>query len=74
MRIVDASYENGLLRPDEPLPLRAGERVGLILVRRPDPDRWDFDRLAGIANREDRALSELGLADWAETLDEEDHR
>src|SRR2546425_10385337 len=46
MRPVDALYENGLLRPVSPLPLRSGERVALIVIRRPDPRRWDFTRLA----------------------------
>ncbi|MBI4476508.1 MAG: antitoxin family protein, partial [Acidobacteria bacterium] len=46
MRPVDALYENGLFRPVSPLPLRSGERVALIVVRRPDPTRWDFSRLA----------------------------
>lgn len=36
MRPVDALYENGLLRPVSPLPLRSGERVALIVVRRAD--------------------------------------
>lgn len=72
MRLVEARYEDGLLRPTEPLPLRPGERVNLIVVRRPDPGRWDLDRLAKIANEGDLALAEQGLADWAETLDRED--
>lgn len=33
VRSIDALYENGLLRPVSPLPLRAGERVALIVVR-----------------------------------------
>ena len=74
MRIVDASYENGLLKPAEPLALRPGERVGLIVVRRPDPDRWNLDRLAMPGTHDETSLTEQGLADWATALDEEDHR
>ncbi len=74
MRVVEARYEEGLLRPDEPLPLRPGERVGLILVRRPDPKRWDLERLAATGQDEDLALAEQGLAEWAAALDEEDRR
>jgi predicted DNA-binding antitoxin AbrB/MazE fold protein len=74
MRFVKARYENGLLRPDEPLALRPGERVNLIVVRRPDPSRWNLDRLAKTANGDDLALAEQGLADWAESLDTEDRR
>jgi predicted DNA-binding antitoxin AbrB/MazE fold protein len=73
MRPVEASYENGLLRPAKPLPLRAGERVGLIVVRRPDRARWDLARLAAGAD-EDDALARAGLAEWVDNLDREDHR
>src|SRR5213596_1129358 len=59
MRPVDALYENGLLRPLSPLPLRSGERVALIVVRRPDPRRWDFTRLAAHGD-DDLALAEAG--------------
>lgn len=72
MRLVEARYENGVLQPAEPLRLRPGERVNLIVVRRPDASRWNLDRLAKVANEDDLALAEQGLADWAETLDMED--
>ena len=71
MRPVDAFYENGLLRPVSPLPLRSGERVAVIVVRRPDPRRWDLDRLAA-HGYDDLALAEAGLDDWAAALDRED--
>lgn len=71
MRPVEARYEEGVLRPDEPLPLRPGERVRLIIVRRPGPDRWDLERLAKSGREEDLALAEQGLEQWAATLDEE---
>ena len=69
MRLLEACYEEGLLRPTEPLPLRPGERVGLIVVRRPDPNRWNLDRLAKAGKAEDLALAEQGLGDWAQALD-----
>ena len=71
MRPVDALYENGILRPMSPLPLRSGERVALIVVRRPDASRWDFARLGAHA-AEDLALAEAGLNEWAAALDRED--
>ena len=71
MRPVDALYENGLLRPLSPLPLRSGERVALIVVRRPDPTRWNLTQIAAHAD-DDLALAEAGLADWAAALDRED--
>jgi predicted DNA-binding antitoxin AbrB/MazE fold protein len=70
---VEASYENGLLRPVKPLSLRAGERVALIIVRHPDAARWDLARLVA-ASAQDEGLAEAGLADWAAELDVEDHR
>jgi predicted DNA-binding antitoxin AbrB/MazE fold protein len=68
---VDALYENGVLRPVSPLPLRAGERVALIVVRRPDASRWDPTRLAAHAI-DDLALAQAGLDEWAAALDRED--
>lgn len=69
MRLVEAQYENGVLRPLERLGLRPGERVNLIVVRHPDPNRWDLARLSSTSNQEDLILSEEGLADWARSLD-----
>ena len=71
MRPIDALYENGLLRPVSPLPLRSGERVALIVVRRSDSSRWDVPRL-GAHGDDDLALAEAGLDEWAAALDRED--
>ena len=73
MRFIEARYEGGLLKPEAPLALTPGERVGLIVVRHPDPRRWDLERLAKSTGEEDRAFAEQGLADWADALDREDH-
>jgi predicted DNA-binding antitoxin AbrB/MazE fold protein len=74
MRFIEARYEEGLLKPETPLALTPGERVALIVVRYPDPKRWDLERLARSGAEEDRVLAEQGLADWADALDEENHR
>jgi predicted DNA-binding antitoxin AbrB/MazE fold protein len=74
MRLVEARYEKGLLKPTEPLALRPGERVNLIVVRRADPSRWNLDRLAKSGTTEELALAEQGLSDWAAKLDQEDNR
>lgn len=74
MRIIEARYEEGLLKPEAPLALTPGERVALILIRHPDPRRWDLERLAQSGAEEDRALAEQGLAEWADVLDDGDHR
>jgi predicted DNA-binding antitoxin AbrB/MazE fold protein len=74
MRVIEARYEEGLLKPETPLPLTPGERVALIVVRHPDPRRWDLERLAKCGAGEDRELAEQGLAEWADALDREDRR
>jgi len=72
MRAVEALYDDGLLKPQTPLPLRPGERVGVIVVRQADPSRWNLNRLAQVGRVEDVALAEQGLAQWSEALDTED--
>ena len=69
MRVIEARYEEGLLKPETPLALTPGERVALIVVRHPDPRRWDLARLAKSGAGEDRELAEQGLAEWADALD-----
>ena len=69
VRLVEAQYENGVLRPVGRLGLRSGEHVNLMVMRCPDPRRWDLARLSSTSNQEDRSLSEEGLADWADSLD-----
>ena len=72
VRLVEAQYENGVLRPSERLGLRSGERVNIIVVRRPDPGRWDLARLAKTGGEDDLSLAEQGLAEWASALDAKD--
>ena len=74
MRPIEARYEKGMLKPTEPLALRSGESVNLIVVRRADPSRWDIHRLAMSGNAEDLTLAEQGIEDWAAKLEEEDQR
>jgi predicted DNA-binding antitoxin AbrB/MazE fold protein len=71
MRLVEARYEEGTLRPETPLALRPGERVALMVLRHPDPKRWNLDRLARSGREEDLALAEQRLAEWAPDLDAE---
>ncbi|MBI4956552.1 MAG: antitoxin family protein [Myxococcales bacterium] len=73
MRQVRARYENGALLPARPLPLKQGEDVSIVVLRRPDSARWNVDKL-GAHPDEDQSLAEAGLADWADALDREDHR
>lgn len=74
MEIIEAEFENGVLRPMRRLPLRPGERVGIVVVRRPDAARWDLARLAKAASADEKKLAEQGLGDWVEALDREDRR
>ena len=69
--IVNAKYEDGLLRPETPLRLRQGETVRVLVMRSPDQSRWDLARLAQ-AGGEDSALAEAGLGAWADALDAQD--
>jgi predicted DNA-binding antitoxin AbrB/MazE fold protein len=71
MTLIDAEFKDGVLNPAKPLALRSGEHVGVLIVRRPDPARWDLQRLADLSD-EDVSLAESGLDDWAETLERED--
>jgi hypothetical protein len=47
--------------------------VGVILIRHPDPRRWDLERLASGGRNEDLLLAEQGLAEWRDALAAEDH-
>ena len=73
MRPIEAQYQDGILRPSEQLSLLPGERVNLIVVRRPDPSRWDLARLAMTSADEDLGLAEQGLAEWEVSLDSSEH-
>jgi hypothetical protein len=58
----------------EPARLRAVKpRGSFVDVRRPDPSRWDFTRLAAHGD-DNLALAEAGLDAWAAALDGEDPR
>jgi predicted DNA-binding antitoxin AbrB/MazE fold protein len=72
VRLVEAQYENGVLRPSERLGLRQGERVNIIVVLRSDRGRWDLARLAKTGNDDDLALAEQGLPEWASELEAKD--
>jgi predicted DNA-binding antitoxin AbrB/MazE fold protein len=74
MQVVEARFESRLLKPTRPLALRPGERVHLIVVRQPDPQRWDMARLAKSHSADEAVLTEQGLEDWAASLDQEDRR
>lgn len=65
---IEASYEKGLLGPAKPLPLCEGEHVRLIVARKPDPTRWNIDKIAAAAGQEDVELAEAGLEQWAADL------
>jgi predicted DNA-binding antitoxin AbrB/MazE fold protein len=71
MELIEAEFNEGVLRPMRRLRLRPGERVGIVVVRRPDPLRWDLARLSKVIQEED-TLTEAGLAEWETTLSRED--
>jgi len=65
---IDARHESGVLTPERPLALRQGELVRLIVRRRPDPRRWDFERLRLAEEHDDDDLSDVGLQEWNAAL------
>ena len=71
MEVIEAEFNDGVLRPMRRLTLRPGERVGIVVVRRPDPSRWDLARLSKVAPDED-TLTEAGLTEWETALGHED--
>ena len=71
MELIEAEFNEGVLRPMRRLRLRPGERVGIVVVRRPDPARWDLARLSKVIRDED-TLTEAGLAEWKAALERED--
>jgi predicted DNA-binding antitoxin AbrB/MazE fold protein len=72
MEFIDARFVNGVLRTVRRLPLRPGEHVGIVVVRRPDPARWDLERLSKAPVQDEAGLPEEGLGEWANALDHED--
>lgn len=73
MELIEAEFTEGVLRPMRRLRLRPGERVGIVVVRRPEPLRWDVARLSAVTQDEE-GLTEAGLAEWDATLRREDQR
>jgi predicted DNA-binding antitoxin AbrB/MazE fold protein len=63
MEVIEAEFNDGVLRPMRHLSLSPGERVGIVVVRRPDPSRWDLARLSKVA-MDEKALTEAGLGEW----------
>lgn len=74
LEFIEADYSDGVLRPKQPLRLRPGERVGIMIVRRPDARRWNLERLARTPAKGEDELTAEGLEAWSEMLDEEDRR
>ena len=71
MEVIEAEFNDGVLRPMRHLSLRPGERVGIVVVRRPDPSRWDLARLSKVVP-DDESLTEAGLGEWETMLRCED--
>ena len=74
MRTFEVRYEDGVLKPKEPLPFSSGENLSVTLVRPPDPKRWERWEKAAAQTDEEKYLTESGLDEWAAMLDAEDHR
>lgn len=71
MEVIEAEFNDGVLRPMRRLTLRPGERVKIVVVRHSDPSRWDFARLSKVVPDED-TLTKAGLTEWETALSRED--
>ena len=74
MRTFEVRYEDGVLKPKEPLPLVPGQEVKVVLLRQQDPDRWARWETAVSQTEEEKWLTEVGIDEWLAMLDEEDKR
>jgi len=45
-----------------------------MVLRRPDPRRWDLAKLSSTSSPEDISLAEQGLGEWANSLDATERR
>jgi hypothetical protein len=59
-----------LLKPAKPLPLTEGEHVRIIVVRHPDPARWNLAKIAasarwGIGSFQGLAYIDAGMYFWS---------
>jgi predicted DNA-binding antitoxin AbrB/MazE fold protein len=71
MQPIEADYEDGVLRPTKPLNLKQGERVSVVVLRRPDAGRWNLERLAEKSSSDEASLTHEGLHSWDSDLDGE---
>jgi predicted DNA-binding antitoxin AbrB/MazE fold protein len=62
MEVIEAEFNDGVLRPMRRLTLRPGERVAIVVVRRPDPSRWDLARLSKVRPDEDTLTADRSPA------------
>ena len=57
-RTIEAIYENGVLRPLEPLDLEEQEQVSITIADEPDEPEWlDVEFLREIASEADDSIS-----------------
>lgn len=66
-------YEDGVLKPKEPLPLSPGESAEVILVRYDERIR-NLERFVATHQEELDWLTTAGMEEWVKMLEEEDRR
>jgi len=72
MRTFAVLFEDGVLKPKEPLPLSPGQSLKVVLVSPSDP-RWEnLERFAATNAAELDFLTNAGLKEWTEMLEKED--
>jgi predicted DNA-binding antitoxin AbrB/MazE fold protein len=72
MRTFEVRYEDGVLKPKEPLPFSSGEKLSVTLVRPSDPKRWERWENASAQTEEEKYLVGSGLDAWSAALEAED--
>ena len=61
MRTFEVLYEDGVLKPEQPLPFSPGQKLNVTVVSPPDPKKWDLARLAEPPSDDEKYLTDSGL-------------
>jgi predicted DNA-binding antitoxin AbrB/MazE fold protein len=72
MKTFAMRYEDGVLKPSNPLPLSPGENVEVVLIGPTDPRLKNLQRFAADHGEELDFLTSVGLEEWSAMLGKED--
>jgi predicted DNA-binding antitoxin AbrB/MazE fold protein len=74
MKTFAVRYEDGVLKPKEPLPFVPGQSLEVVVLGPADPRLKNLERFAAEHAEELDYLTEAGLQEWVAMLEEEDRR